>query len=440
MHTTRIGGLRYWLVALLVMLATMTAAAQEVALPNTYTFPSGTTFGYPDDWGLGTEATETIASVANETTVAEFVDFAAIADAGFLAGDGLDTFVAWYLIQATDGAMRYDPQQGIKVEIGGRAALRYAYRDAFGVKNLMIGIVFSDGTAGIMSATAQGSSLADEDVLLAMVASFDHAADGTGGSSVALTGGLPGSSTSGGANTPISIPSTPCTVSVSQANSARVRVGPGENRTSYVFLPPNQEFTVLGQASANDNSLWWQLDKDEVAPTAAAAEAWVAQTDVRESGDCAAVVDADAPPIIPIISAPPPPPSGGDTGGGGDSPPITGSINPAQGVWRMTFAASAPGSCAGTGTVNVPINLPAENFRLSGSGQTIIFGGEALTLVSPNTYRGLFDMSDLFVGGSAQIFLDVASRTTMGARIIYTGSFEDTQCSVTIPATVTFLG
>ncbi len=89
----------------------------------------------------------------------------------------------------------------------------------------------------------------------------------------------------------------PCTISTDQVQAVRVRVGPGVNRTAITFLPANTPFAVLGQAQAADGSLWWKLDKEQVAPHTAAAELWVAQDDVTAQGDCDAVGQAATPPI-----------------------------------------------------------------------------------------------------------------------------------------------
>jgi hypothetical protein len=99
-----------------------------------------------------------------------------------------------------------------------------------------------------------------------------------------------------------------CTVSTDQAKKVAVRVGPGLNRTSLLFLPVGKDFVVLGQATAKDGSEWWKLNKDEVAPKKSAKEVWIAQDDVETKGDCSTVGDSAAPPIIPITSAATPAP------------------------------------------------------------------------------------------------------------------------------------
>jgi hypothetical protein len=97
-----------------------------------------------------------------------------------------------------------------------------------------------------------------------------------------------------------------CTIQTPQQFVA-LRVGPGFNRSIRMFLPVNQLFSVIGQTQAADGSLWWQLQVEGI------PEAWVLQSDVLASGDCQAVPQVTAPPIIvpvvpqvPVGTLPPP--------------------------------------------------------------------------------------------------------------------------------------
>ena len=92
----------------------------------------------------------------------------------------------------------------------------------------------------------------------------------------------------------------PCVVSSDQDNTVSLRVGPGINRGVIAFLPGGADFDVVGEAEANDGSLWWKLDKEQVAPGSDASELWVAQEDVTATGDCDLVSKAEAPPLVPI--------------------------------------------------------------------------------------------------------------------------------------------
>ncbi|MGB7339627.1 MAG: hypothetical protein WBC91_12105 [Phototrophicaceae bacterium] len=104
-----------------------------------------------------------------------------------------------------------------------------------------------------------------------------------------------------------------CLVSTDVERTVRLHVGPGTNRTSVAFLPANQTFEALGEAEANDGSRWFKLDKSQAASNSSALEVWVAADLVMTSGDCTAVGEAFAPPIIPIIQQNPPTTSNSDS-------------------------------------------------------------------------------------------------------------------------------
>lgn len=94
-----------------------------------------------------------------------------------------------------------------------------------------------------------------------------------------------------------SVSSAPCTVTAPNAE-ALVRVGPGENRSSFTYLDSDQSITVTGKKLVDD-VVWWQLNKSEVSERAVQVlELWVEEATVEEAGDCNAVPDVDAPPII----------------------------------------------------------------------------------------------------------------------------------------------
>jgi hypothetical protein len=96
-----------------------------------------------------------------------------------------------------------------------------------------------------------------------------------------------------------------CTLSITQSNTVQIRVGPGNNRTVIAFLPANIGFDALGQTTDDDGNTWFRVSKEEAAPTKSANETWVAGDGVEQSGNCAGVVDALAPPLIPIRQAQP---------------------------------------------------------------------------------------------------------------------------------------
>lgn len=111
------------------------------------------------------------------------------------------------------------------------------------------------------------------------------------------------------------LPAT-CKVRTEFDRFARVRVGPGENRGIFDWLPARQDFTVIGQARDDQGKTWWQLDKDEVPDSEFAASLWVAEEEVDEIGNCSAVPQGEIPPIIPDLpgGGPTPPPGWGPCG------------------------------------------------------------------------------------------------------------------------------
>lgn len=77
-----------------------------------------------------------------------------------------------------------------------------------------------------------------------------------------------------------------------------VRVGPGPNRGVFTSMPRDQLFMVIGQAQAEDESLWWELDKTQFPNHEQVTSLWVAQDDVEEIGACGVVPPSEPPPII----------------------------------------------------------------------------------------------------------------------------------------------
>lgn len=98
---------------------------------------------------------------------------------------------------------------------------------------------------------------------------------------------------------------TPCIISTTQSSTVQVRVGPGTNRTVISFLPANRDFAAISKTIVDDGNLWFQLNKDEAAPNKSVNQTWVAADSVDQTGNCDAVVDGLAPPIVPIVQAAP---------------------------------------------------------------------------------------------------------------------------------------
>lgn len=232
-------------------------------------------------------------------------------------------------------------------------------------------------------------------------------------------------------------------MSAAAEGTVQLRVGPGENRTSFAFLPANTEFTPRGQAEANDGSLWFQLDRAEVAPKSAAAEAWVAAEAVEISGDCDNLNEASAPPLVPIVPTAPPSNIDGnssrESGEGETSPPadtgsVQGSVLPSEGTWTIRYSATGKASCLGTQTIDFPVSLPAQRVFISRFGNTVLLNLEPLTQIQPNVYSGLIDFSD---GSSVRIVLTAVSASQFVGEATANITIEGTQCSATIPITVT---
>jgi len=119
----------------------------------------------------------------------------------------------------------------------------------------------------------------------------------------------------------------PCTIIATEADVI-TRVGPGNNRGSFVYLEPNKPIPVTGKKIV-DEDIWWQLDKFEVSSAASSVlELWVAEALVTEQGDCESVIDVDAPPIIRIPPTAAPQPTVTPTLGSIPNPNLTPEIVP----------------------------------------------------------------------------------------------------------------
>lgn len=218
--------------------------------------------------------------------------------------------------------------------------------------------------------------------------------------------------------------SEPCKVSVSTANSAALRVGPGEHRTSIAFLPANTDVTVTGRNEQANDAVWYQLDKTEAAPGGtAAAELWVNAESVEASGDCDAVADTDAPPVIPIPVAATAAPGEGQT-----------PLLPDTGAWSIVLNPITNRSCAGRDDVAVSSSeiysagpffstisiLNSDTFRVEGQTYWRVGGS--------NSFLGSFPDG----GIRYEIRVDLASATSMSGDIVARYTQGGTSCSDTV--------
>lgn len=224
-----------------------------------------------------------------------------------------------------------------------------------------------------------------------------------------------------------------CFVFTEDEGTVQVRVGPGENRTSIAFLPANVEFEVLGQATDDDGNVWFKLDKEEATPGRSNAEAWVSADAVEQIGDCAAVVDVNAPPVIPITNQVQPTavPSGGGGDTGGASPTPAPASLPTAGSWTIFWSETTNASCTGTGNVAIPtVDILGSRGMTSRATVSITgsnsfnFFGVSMTHIGNNVYQGAISVSGL----TGTIYIDTVSANQMTGRFIT--SFDT--CSATI--------
>lgn len=96
-----------------------------------------------------------------------------------------------------------------------------------------------------------------------------------------------------------------CTLSNVLEITFPVRVGPGLHRGPALLLPVG-DFEVIGKNTDSEGQLWWKLNKNNpLISFSAANELWVLDDSrLIKSGDCDAIQDASAPPVIvPVVPA-----------------------------------------------------------------------------------------------------------------------------------------
>lgn len=387
-------------------------AAAQTDLATSYSFEGGATFNYPDDWRLS-DGNERV-QVFSDATRVYVLDEAALSGIGVKAtANEADALQIYFERYHSDRAFK--PAKVETLEINGRSTAQYDYSADDG-RARIIAFRFTNGALGLIEGMSLAGKLKEEEIVLAITASFDS---------------------SGDANTAISTEPVDCSVSTRVADTVRVRVGPGENRASIIFLPSDEDFQVLGQASANDGSLWWKLDKEAVAPQKSANEVWVAQNDVRATGNCGAVVDVNAPPIIPISNVPP---TTGNSGGGNTGvPPATGSGLPTTGLYSGSIG-DGNASCADIPNVNFqPDNRQFTAFiQPSGSSFIYVDGSGPLVRTSGNTFSGTITYIDPSDNRpfSRAMTLTVISSTQIVGTFTDTVEYDGRLCSATLPITM----
>lgn len=249
----RLGVIAFVLIALLLS-AAIPALAQDIDLSETYTLDDGTTFQYPGDWTLE-NAKNSFLNVSDDQTQLFIIDPVSLEDFGFSDDADLRDALTGYFEDIFAGQIKFDKKKLQDLEIDGREAVRYDYEDPEGDGALLIALRLSDGSIALIDSVSLDGELTEADTVLAIAATLDRNGEAAG------AGG------GGGA----AVPTTPCTVTTDRNNVA-VRVGPGTNRATFVFLPSGMDFDVLGKAEIDDH-MWWKLDKQAVAPKKSAAEA-----------------------------------------------------------------------------------------------------------------------------------------------------------------------
>jgi hypothetical protein len=236
--------------------------------------------------------------------------------------------------------------------------------------------------------------------------------------------------------TPEATETAPCFVGTDAVKSVPVRVGPGTNRTSFIFLPAGELFTVLGKAEADDGSLWWKLDREIVAPKKSAAEAWVSQEDVLTRGDCEAVIDVNAPPIIPIANGSQ---SSGTTTSSIGLPAAEDEVLPQAGTWTLVYPGSVTGTCPqGNAPATLELDWPDESWPLTVPGGTsITYATRAFTRTGEGVYSGVTTLTRLGSAVTARMTLRVRSSSQITADFAFSLPVKGVTCSFTVSASMT---
>ncbi len=394
---------------------------------------SGASITFPDDWeqsvgedgGLELVLGGTTVLADDETVIASLIDVD--------EADSLETLVELFVGELAISEDEDTEFGAIKlVELGEREVARMPF-EIDGASGAFIALPMDDDSVGMVMFLIPTDDVEElSPVVDEIIASF-NVSDGSG------------STATGEA----------CTVSTTESNTVQIRVGPGSNRTVIAFLPTGLDFGVLGQTTDDDDNVWFSVPKDDVAPTKAVNETWVAADSVDQSGDCANVVDALAPPIIPIRTAPPTPVPQVDDDGTVtetvvDTPADTpdeatgddfavdadGAYIPTQGTWLEVHG---NGSWRCGDSISGVASPTTGDFTatLSGGGANgIVFDGNFFTYIGNNTYENYY--TEETSNGT------YVARTTFTLTSANTGSGSIGEvigpCSGFLPITVNFVG
>jgi hypothetical protein len=296
---------------LMVIITVLNAAAQS-QLSETYISQDGTFIvRYPEGWTLDEYDGGYFYISAYDLTDSEgnaiFVDMSFVLP-DLLATDFPDLSPDESILEAM-----MDIYGGTEVEtfsLRNRRAVRITFSQDEEYTDMMYLFELSDGRTVGVYVYVGGDFQEVEQTIVDILASFDYAPPGAAGTRRTLaptrtapfpTGTLVFSSNSTLPPPPpfatATVTPTPafpsptvvfgqggssevCSVSVSQPRSATVRSGPSAIRPAVLFLPENRSFTVTGSSTAADGTVWYRLDKQEVAPDKSAKELWVSAAQV----------------------------------------------------------------------------------------------------------------------------------------------------------------
>ncbi|MBL8133438.1 MAG: hypothetical protein JNL42_16375 [Anaerolineae bacterium] len=417
------------------------AAAQDVI----YQLGEGYAIVLPEDWTIQPDTLGTLNVIIGSPS-ADFVGL--VSPPGELREVvvGNVTFDAAEVVERLQEVFFESETTPVVLEVDGRA-IAYA-RSSSGY---LIAVQMSDGWYGMIRGITDLTGSTAEALIIQLAQGFDGeqfrgapqdltGASADGGASsgggkdtgAVVTGGAAGGSAGSAAGA-----GEPCTVSAAARDTARLRVGPGENRGAIAFLPPNTPVTATGSFTEDDGDLWYQLDKEEAMPGTSANELWVAAEEVETAGDCAVVGAADAPPVIPGVVAPPP-----AAGGAGDSgAAVVGGAAPLSGRWQFSIHPTTNASCQGGQNIAIP---SAEMFddlsypvfiSVSADGSSFTNEGDRYTRTGPNAYFGTYTFDSTF---NSQLYINVVSSRSMNGSAVGNFSIDGTPCSFTVGFTMTY--
>jgi hypothetical protein len=428
---------RLILVACVLFVLPVMAFARDTTLPQVLDLGSGYSVSLPADWTISTNkdgaATVTSNDFGMTILAPTYVD--ALGLNLNAKSNVVNALIALDALPPNPITIKASDVQ--KVSYGSRTAAVYTYTIDSTTDGMDLVIPMGSGAPGYMALAAnKGQFTAKSSTISAIITSFDKTStSGTGSTTATGTeeAGASGAATGGGSE-------VNCTVSADSANSAQLRVGPGTNRGAISFLPVGIEVTVTGRIVLKDNSVWYQLDKNEAAPKGtSASELWVAATDITPSGDCEHVGDTSAPPVIPGNVAPPPSTNGTGNPGAGDQSAAPGSV-PNPGRWTITYNPTTNISCQGTRNVPVDSNevyasLTYVYFIQGVDANSFKYGGDLMTRIpGTNSFSGSFTFDD---GTNMQARYDLVSPTLMAGQEVGNLVVDGTPCSGTVLVTLT---